>query len=84
MPSIEIGDLSPEERLRLIEQLWDSIAETPEAVPLTEAQRDEMDRRLDELDQEGPGGIPWAEVDQRIRNLPPRRRSVQDAFTLDV
>jgi Putative addiction module component len=32
------------------------------AVPLTKPQRDELDRRLDELDREGPVGIPWEEV----------------------
>jgi len=68
MPSIEIGKLTCEERLQLIEQLWDSLAESPEAVPLTEAQRQQLDRRLDEFDREGPGGIPWAEVYQRIRS----------------
>jgi len=68
MPSIEIGKLTPEERLQLLEQLWESLSETPEVVPLSEAQREELDRRLDELDREGPGGIPWAEVYQRIRS----------------
>jgi putative addiction module component (TIGR02574 family) len=67
MPAIEIGSLTPEEPWELLEQLWDSLSETPEAVPLAAAQREELDRRLDELDQEGPGGIPWAEVYERIR-----------------
>jgi len=39
-PALNIGDLSPEERLRLIEELWDSLSETPGNVPLTNAQRD--------------------------------------------
>jgi putative addiction module component (TIGR02574 family) len=68
MPSIEIGKLSPEERLELLDRLWESLSATPEAVPLTEAQREELDRRLDELDREGPGGIPWDQVYEHIRN----------------
>ena len=72
MPSIEIGKLTTEERLDLLEQIWDSLSQTPEAVPFTEPQREELDRRLDELDQEGPSGIPWVDVHQRIR--PNRRR----------
>jgi putative addiction module component (TIGR02574 family) len=48
--------------------LWDSLCETPEAVPITDAQREELGRRLDELDREGPVGIPWDEVLYRIRN----------------
>ena len=51
--TIDISKLSPEDRLRLLEQLWDSLSATPEAVPITDAQRDEPERRLDELDRAG-------------------------------
>jgi putative addiction module component (TIGR02574 family) len=67
-PLLNIGDLSPEKRLRLIEELWDSLNETPEAIPLTNVQREELDRRLDDLEQSGPGGIPWDQVLQQIRS----------------
>ncbi len=66
-PDLDIGSLTPEERLSLLEELWESLAATPEAIPLTEAQRAELDRRLDELEAEGPVGIPWDEVLSRIR-----------------
>jgi len=36
-----------EDRLRLIEDLWDSMAADQSALPLTDAQRWELDRRLD-------------------------------------
>ncbi len=68
MRGLNIAALTPEERLSLLEQLWDSLAATPEAVPLTEAQRAELDRRLDDLELEGPVGIPWDEVLSRIRS----------------
>lgn len=55
---IDIQSLSPAQRLELIELLWDSLASTPEAIPFTEAQRAELDRRLDELDRDGPSGVP--------------------------
>lgn len=67
-PALNIGDLSPEERLRLIEELWDSLNETPGTVPLTNAQREELDRRLDDLERSGPEGIPWDQVLQQIRS----------------
>ena len=67
MAAIDIASLSPEERLHLLDALWESLSATPEAVPLTSAQREELDRRLDELDREGPTGIPWEEVLRRIR-----------------
>lgn len=42
----EIRKLPVEERLRLAEDIWESIRSDPEAVPLTETQRAELDRRL--------------------------------------
>ena len=66
MSAIDIAKLSPEERLELLEELWDSLS--PEAIAMTDAQTRELDRRLDELDREGPIGIPWNEVLDRIRN----------------
>jgi putative addiction module component (TIGR02574 family) len=68
MSTIDIEKLSPEQRLELLEQLWESLSEMPEAVPMTDAQREELDRRLDDLDREGPVGIPWNEVLDRIRS----------------
>jgi putative addiction module component (TIGR02574 family) len=37
------------------------------AVPLTPQQREELDQRLDDLEQSGPEGIPWDEVLRNIR-----------------
>ena len=67
MASIDIASLSFEERLRLLDELWESLSKKPEALPLTNVQREELDRRLDDLDREGPVGIPWEEVLGRIR-----------------
>jgi putative addiction module component (TIGR02574 family) len=68
MATIDITRLTPEERLELLEQLWDSLSSTPDAVSLTDAQREELDRRLDDSDRDGPVGIPWDEVMRRIRS----------------
>jgi len=69
-PALDIDSLSPEERLRLIEELWESLSELPEVVTLTDEQRGELDRRLDDLERSGPQGIPWEEVLQQIRTRP--------------
>jgi putative addiction module component (TIGR02574 family) len=66
MSTMDIAKLSPAERLELLEEIWDSLSH--EAVPMTDAQEEELDRRLDELDREGPIGILWNEVLDRIRN----------------
>ncbi len=71
MGTLDIANLSAEERWRLLEELWDSLSATPEAIPLTNAQREELDQRLDELDRDGPAGIPWEEVLRRIRRRTP-------------
>jgi len=65
---VDIASLSTEERLRLLEDLWESLRAAPERIPLTDAQREELNPRLDDLDLEGPTGIPWEEVFSNIRN----------------
>lgn len=71
-PTLDIEKLSADERLELLEELWESLRKEPSSVPLTPAQQEELDRRLDDLeaDIEGgaPLGIPWGEVLHRIRN----------------
>lgn len=68
---VEIEALSAEERLDLLERLWDSLSGTPDAVSLTEEQRQELDRRDAELEEDirqgRPLGIPWDEVLRQIR-----------------
>ncbi len=67
-PPVDIEKLSHEEQLRLLEQLWESLVKSPQAIPPTDAQREELDRRLDDLDRQGPVGIPWEEVLSRIQS----------------
>jgi putative addiction module component (TIGR02574 family) len=64
---IDITGLSREEQLELLERLWESLSSDPESIPFTAAQRAELDRRLDELDRDGPTGIPAEEVLGRLR-----------------
>ncbi len=67
-PAIDISKLTRDERLRLLEELWESLRGTPPSVPLTDDQQRELDRRLDDVDREGPVGIPWDDVERRIRS----------------
>ena len=55
---IDITTLSREEQLQLLEDLLERLSLNPEAIRLTDAQREELDRRLDALEREGPVGIP--------------------------
>ncbi len=57
-----------EERIRLVEDIWDSIAADQSALDLTEAQRKELDRRLDEFEKDGNIGREASEVIAEIRS----------------
>lgn len=70
--SVNIKGLSREERLAVMEEIWDSLE--PEDVPVTDSQRVELDRRSADLDRDiklgRPLGIPWEEVLRQIRERP--------------
>ena len=62
----DVLELPVEERLELVGDIWDSIAQVPGAIDLTEAQRAELDRRLEAYRRDPKAGSPWAEVKARI------------------
>jgi len=66
MPAIDIHSLEPDERLRLIGDLWDSLREYPDDIRLTDAQRAELDRRLDDLESGRAKLVSWDEVKKRL------------------
>ena len=69
---IDLDALSPQEQLDLLDQLWERLGRNPDAFPLTDEQRRELDARSDELDHDlaagRPAGIPWSEVLARIKS----------------
>ena len=54
--------LPPSERLQLVEAIWDSLVEVPEAVPIGDDLRDELDRRLAAYYADPSTARPWAEI----------------------
>ncbi len=62
-----IFDLSPSEKLQLVEDLWDDLAATPEAVPVHDWQRRELARRKANLMKNPASGLAWEEVKRRVR-----------------
>ncbi len=59
--------LPVDERIRLVEDLWDSIAADQMALPLTAEQKAELDRRLDALEADGNHGRSTTEALAEIR-----------------
>ena len=69
MKPISIADvlsLPIDERFKLAETIWESIAELPEALQLTEAQEAKLDCRLDAYRRDPTAGSPWPEVKARL------------------
>jgi putative addiction module component (TIGR02574 family) len=63
----DILQLSISERLQLVEEIWDTIADASEELPLSQAQREEIDRRLEAYEQRTEAGVPWREALDKIR-----------------
>ena len=59
-------DMTPEQRLRHVQALWDRIAENPDDAPVTDAQRDELDRRLAAHRASPDQAIPWDAVKREL------------------
>lgn len=67
LKSLGIDSLSVEKRLALVEELWDSIVgEHPAAVPLTDAQRTELDQRLAEHEAHPEDVVSWEDIKASI------------------
>jgi len=67
MNTSALRDLSIDQRLHLAEELWDSIAVDQGALDLTEAQRRELDHRLQAYELDRNPGRPAADVVEDIR-----------------
>jgi putative addiction module component (TIGR02574 family) len=63
MKDLGIDRLSVEDRLALLQEIWDSLAADIEQAPLTEAQRQEVDRRLAAHRANPQAAIPWEQVE---------------------
>jgi putative addiction module component (TIGR02574 family) len=67
MADYGLDQLSVEDRLTLAQQLWDSIAEEVNRLPLTPAQQREIDRRLAAHRMNPQAAIPWEQVEAEAR-----------------
>lgn len=64
---VDISELSVSERIQLAEDLWDSISTDSNVdIPLSESQKQELDRRLELHRQNPQQGSNWEEVKQRL------------------
>ena len=66
MTYAEILNLPPSERLQLLEAIWDSLIEMPEAIPVSEEIREELDRRLEAYYRNPETARPWDEIKEEL------------------
>lgn len=62
----ETLNLPVSERIQLVTEIWDSIAEFPDEIELTPATRKLLDKRLAAFHANPDQGSPWEEVKRRI------------------
>ena len=62
----KIFELSVAQRILIVEQIWDSIAESPDSVPLTDSQKQELDKRLNSYYESPEAGKPWEKVKEKL------------------
>jgi len=65
--SADYRDLPIPERLQLVEEIWDSIAQDAKTLPLTAEQRAELHRRWAEHERDPASAIPWKQVQDELR-----------------
>ena len=62
----DLLDLSVEERINLVGDIWDSIAAVPEQVEISPEVRELLEKRLNDHRKNPKTGSPWEEVKARI------------------
>lgn len=67
LSDVAIKQLTVPERLDLISNLWDSIPDSIEELPIPEWHSEELQRRLAAADADPGAAIPWEKVRQRLR-----------------
>jgi len=66
MHDLGIDQMNPEDRLRLIGEIWDSLPE-PDPARIPQSHREELDRRLAAAESNPEAAAPWEEVRARLR-----------------
>ena len=63
-----VFDLSPSEKLQLVEDLWDDLAATPSSLPVHDWQKEELARRRANMMNNPASGLSWEDVKRRVRS----------------
>jgi putative addiction module component (TIGR02574 family) len=67
LKALGIDQLSIAQRILLVEDIRDSIAPEAEQIPLTEAQKQDLQRRIEAYEANPKAGSTWEEVKARLQ-----------------
>lgn len=62
----DILELSVAEKIQIVEDIWDSISQNPEELPVSEAEKQELDKRLENYKQNPNEGIEWETLKKHL------------------
>lgn len=65
---MNLQELSASEKILLAEDLWDSVASNEQLIPITEDQKNILDKRLAKYSLDKDSGDSWQNVRNRISN----------------
>lgn len=65
----EILEMSVDDRLRIVEDIWDSIAADSKDLKVSDELRQELDRRLEAYKEDPDAGVTWEDLDNRLAGL---------------
>jgi putative addiction module component (TIGR02574 family) len=68
LPPPGFDELSVDEKIDYLQSLWDRIAATPQAIPVSDWHRAIIDERLKDLEVNPEAGDSWEVVQERLRN----------------
>ena len=75
IPPPGFEDLTPDEKVQYVQELWDYVVADASQVPVPDWHRRILDERLAEYHAAPDGGTPWPQVrDQLLRELAERKR----------
>ena len=63
----DIAAMTIDERMALVQAIWDSIAAETDPIHLTEPQKRELDRRIAELDADPQNVLTWEEIKAHVQ-----------------
>ena len=68
VPIDHILELPTADRVAIVQEIWESMLEHPDDVAITAAQREDLDRRLMDFQENPDDGESWDDVKKSLQN----------------